>query len=189
MPLPIRDLCQSLTDFVERAVGIRPDFTPETLPLVDHYAKLTRESLSERPEVLDLAAQGLGAYFGEVVRRHLAGFWVVPSPNFHDWLVCGRAAFVAINPIGVGYEALVFGGESPGPSSQLRLASKDREFVELRLKSLPEVPEEEFFSLATRFDVLHIVYDAVLGKAESEGLGEASYELEDYGFSTAILED
>src|SRR5690606_31070723 len=94
-PDEVQELCNGLTDFVQAAISIRPDYTPETLPLVDHYAREVRSSLAERPQLLDLTAQALGAYFGEVVRRHLAAFWFVPSSNRQDWLVCGEAAFVA----------------------------------------------------------------------------------------------
>src|SRR5687768_15591225 len=34
VPPTLVELCGSLTDFVQAAVGIRPDYTPETLPLV-----------------------------------------------------------------------------------------------------------------------------------------------------------
>ncbi|HSC85647.1 MAG TPA: hypothetical protein VLC09_00170, partial [Polyangiaceae bacterium] len=126
VPQPVADLCRSLTDFVERTVGIRPDYTPETLPLVDHYLISARQAVADRPEVLDLTAQAVGAYFGEVVRRSLAGFWLLPGPNHHDWQVCGSAAFVAFNPIGVGYDALL-GAEHGGPNSQYKVAPEDRQ--------------------------------------------------------------
>lgn len=189
VPTPIVELCNSLTDFVERAVGIRPDYTPETLPLVDHYVRLTRESLAERPEVLDLAAQAIGAYFGEVVRRNLIGFWLVPTPNYHDWLLCGQAAFVAINPIGVGYESLLFGGEHHGPSSQLKLAEADRTPIAERLASLPEPTEDEYYSLSTRYDVLQIVYEAVHAQAESRGFGEEEFTPADYGAAPPVEDE
>jgi hypothetical protein len=180
VPQEVVQLCRSLTDYVEAAVQIRPDFTPETLPLVDHYAQTVGGALRERPEVLDLSAQAIGAYFGEVVRRHLAGFWLVPSRNWSDWLVCGEVAFVAINPIGVGYDAAVGSTQHHGPSSQLKLSSEDRDLVQARLEQLPEVPEREFFSLSTRFDVLEIVMEAVRAQAEARGYAEVTYDSRDY---------
>lgn len=180
VPAPLLELCQSLTDFVERAIGIRPDFTPETLPLVDHYVGLARKAVAERPEALDLTAQALGAYFGEVVRRSLVGFWRVPSPNFHDWQLCGRAAFVAFNPIGIGYDALAQGQEHAGPNSQVKLAPEDVRAVSERLALLPPVSEEEYYSLSTRHEVLEITYEAVRAMATQRGYDETYFDEDDY---------
>lgn len=180
VPTSVAELCQSLTDFVEAAVGIRPDFTPETLPLVDHYVADVRTNLAARPEVLDLAAQAVGAYFGEVARRHLVGFWHVPSPNHHDWLICGESAFFAINPIGVGYEVVTGRTDHDGPSPAIKLASEDREAVHAKLASLPPVPEAEYYSLSERLEVLETIVDVVLTLAQDRGYGETTYDARDY---------
>ncbi len=180
VPEPVVDLCRSLTDFVERAVGIRPDYTPETLPLVDHYLTQARQLVSERPEVFDLTAQAIGAYFGEVVRRSLAGFWLVPGANYHDWQVCGSAAFVAFNPIGVGYDAVMNGPTHGGPSSQYKVAPEDQQGVSDRLALLPPLPEDEYYLLSTRHEVLEIVYEAVRSHAMQRGYDETFYSVDDY---------
>jgi hypothetical protein len=169
-----------LVDFVERAVGIRPDFSPETLSIVDHYARETRKALGQRPEVEDLTGQALGAYFGEVVRRTEGAFWQVPTPNFHDWSLCGISAFVSINPIGVGYEALHGGLEHPGPSSQLKLAPEDRATVDDRLARLPVVEESEFFTLCTRLEVLQIVMEVVRAEQSRRGYEDMEFSADDY---------
>ena len=49
--------------------------------------------------------KGQGAYFGEVLRRQMRGFWRAPSASLHDFQVCSSVAFVAINPFGVAYDA------------------------------------------------------------------------------------
>lgn len=181
VPTQILDLAGSLTDFVERAVGIRPDFTPETLSIVDHYASLARAQMATRPEVSDLTAQGLGAYFGEVVRRSEGAFWQLPTANFHDWSLCGVSAFVAINPIGVGYDTLFASPEHNGPSSQVKLAPEDKTMVGERLGRLPEVRDNDYFTLCTRFEVFQIVMEAVRAAAETRGYVDMAYTAEDYG--------
>ena len=186
VPGPVVDLCQSLSDFVEAALGIRPDFTPETLPLVDHYVTEARMNLEGRPEVLDLVAQGVGAYFGEVVRRHLAGFWHVPSPNHHDWLLCGESAYFAINPIGVGYETVTGRPDHDGPSPAIKLANEDREAVHAKLANLPPVPESEYYSLSARLEVLETVVDVVLALSQDRGYGETTYDARDYLVNVGI---
>lgn len=180
VPEEIVQLCNSLVDYVEATVQIRPDYTPETLPLVDHYARTVGGALKQRPEVLDLPAQAIGAYFGEVLRRNLAGFWLLPSRNQSDWLLCGEIAFVAINPIGVGYDAAVGSQQHHGPSSQIKLAHEDREAVKTRLELLPEVRESDFFSLGTRYDVLEIVMDAIRTQQGARGYDEITYDGRDY---------
>jgi len=180
VPDSVVDLCSSLTDFVERAIGIRPDYTAETLPLVDHYIRESRPVVAARPEVTDLTAQAIGAYFGEVVRRSLVGFWRIPSPNYHDWQVCGSAAFVSFNPIGIGYDALTDGQTHEGPSSQFKVAPEDVRGVADRLALLPPLPEDEYFLLSTRHEVLEIVYEAVRSHAMQLGYDETFYSEEDY---------
>jgi hypothetical protein len=186
VPEPVVELCQSLSDFVEASLGIRPDFTPETLPLVDHYVAEARGNLEARPEILDLTAQAVGAYFGEVVRRHLAGFWHVPTPNHHDWLLCGESAYFAINPIGVGYESVTGRPDQEGPSSAIKLANEDREAVHAKLANLPPVPESEYYSLSARLEVLETVVDVVLGLAQERGYGETTYDSRDYLVNVGI---
>lgn len=181
VPAVIVDLSSNLVDFVERALGLRPDFTPETLSLVDFYAEHARVETRGRTELVDLAAQAIGAYFGEVVRRHEGAFWLIPSPNFHDWTLCGATAFVAINPIGVGYDALLGTTDHGGPSSQFKLAHEDRQAVSDRLAMLPAVREKDYFTLCTRHEVTQIVMDAVRGLAEGRGYSDMEYAAADYG--------
>ena len=189
VPEPIVDLSGSPVDFVERSVGIRPDFSMETLSIVDHYAAEARAEAKKRPELVDLTAQALGAYFGEVARRSLGAFWLVPGPNFHDWSLCGETAYVSINPIGVGYDALMGSTDHGGPSSRLRLAGEDRPDVLRRLENLPEVSETEYFTLCTRLEVLEIAMDCIRGLQSSRGYEEITYSAEDYGTGLRPLQD
>ncbi len=189
VPQPIVDLSGSLVDFVERTVKIRPDFTMETLSIVDHYAIEARKEVKNRPELTDLTAQALGAYFGEVARRNLGGFWILPSANFHDWILCGDTAYVSINPIGVGYDALFGSTEHSGPASALKVSTEDRTEVNRRLEQLPPVADDEFYSLCTRLEVLEIVMDCVRGQQSSRGYDEVTYTEEDYGAGLRPLRD
>ncbi len=187
VPQNIIDLSGSLVDFVERALGIRPDFSMETLSLVDHYALQARAEVAHRPEALDLTAQALGAYFGEVVRRNLGAFWVLPSPNYHDWALCGETAYISINPIGVGYDALLGSTDHSGPSSQLKLSGQDRDQLVSRLESLPALGDDEYFTLCTRLEVLEIAMDCIRGQASARGYDEITYSADDYGSGAGFL--
>jgi hypothetical protein len=165
---------------VRRAVGVELDFTPETLPVLDHYASTVKADIESRPELLTLTASALGAYFGEVVRNRIPGFWRLPSQNMHDWSVCSSVVFLSFNPIGVAYDALFRSNEHDGPRSMLRVAAEDREYLSRRLETLPPVPEDEYFLFSTRFEVIEVAAEALHARLEEEGYSETEYTEEDY---------
>jgi hypothetical protein len=179
-PAAIEELVLTCLDYVSRAVGVALDFTPETLPLLDHYATLARQQIDANPALAGIIAPAVGAYFGEVMRGKLDGFWRIPSQNPHDWAVCSRVTFLALNPLGVAYDAIYGGTEHGGPRSMLRVAPEDREYLDRRLSTLPRVPEDEYFSFSTRFEVLEVASEALAAKMEEEGYAGTVYTPEDY---------
>ena len=176
----IVELSAACRQYVGSAFGIELDFSPETLPLLDHYVKGARADVAGRPQLLPLMARVVGAYFGEVARRHLGLFWYLPSADAHTWQVCGRSAFLSISPIGVAYDALTASGDHSGPSSQLRLSPEERDFVQRRLDSLPEVSDEEYYLLSTRLEILEIAADALRAQMQAAGCGDVEFDLRDY---------
>lgn len=76
-PTVITDLAASCVQYVQRSIGFTLDFTPETLPVLDHYVELARTAATERKETTSLIAQAIGAYLGEVTRRQYGGYWRV----------------------------------------------------------------------------------------------------------------
>lgn len=180
VPPEVQDLANAGIEYVARSLGMMLDFTPESLAILDHYTGSVRAELEQKPALGALLAPALGAYFGEVVRARFQGFWRVPSPNQHDWSVCSHLVFIAINPIGVAYEALYANEDHPGPRSTLRVAPEDREYLERRLETLPPVPEHDYFSFTTRFEVLEVASEALSAKMEEEGYGGTRFGEEDY---------
>jgi hypothetical protein len=179
-PPAIEELTLTCLDYVSRALGVALDFSPETLPLLDHYATQARQQLTANPALAAIVAPALGAYFGEVVRGKLDGFWRMPSQNIHDWAVCSRVTFLALNPLGVAYDAVYGGTEHAGPRSMLRVAPEDREYLDRRLSTLPRVPEDEFFLFTTRFEVVEVASEALAAKMEEEGYAGTEYTSDDY---------
>jgi len=179
-PDTITDLVIACRDYVKRSFGTELDFTPETLPLLDHYLSEVREVLPQRPELAELTAHAAGAYFGEVLRRQMRGFWRLPSGNLHDYQVCSSVAFVSINPFGAAYDALYGGPDHGGPRSNLRLAPEDHGYIAARLATVPELPEDQFYLLSTRVEVVDIVVEALRGRLEEQGYSEIEYTHEDY---------
>ncbi|MBX3183895.1 MAG: hypothetical protein KIT72_07215 [Polyangiaceae bacterium] len=179
-PERIVELALAGARFVHGAVGLLPDQTSDTLPLVDHYLQLSRAAVQERPELVPLITRSVGAYFGEVLRARVDGFWILPSDDDQSWRLCSRAAFLSLSPIGAVYDALFDGAEHPGPSSELYLDPADRERVEERLAALPEVRGEDYLLLSTRFDVVEIALAALQDSAATDGLADVRFGPEDY---------
>jgi hypothetical protein len=188
-PDPVPEYCAACLEYVRRALGFELDFTAETLPVLDHYVSTVRDTMSERPEIAALVARATGAYFGEVVRTVIPGFWRIPSPNVHDWQLCSRVAFLWVNPVGIAYDALHGGSEHDGPRSILRCAPEDRGFLERRLETLPPVPEDQYFLFTTRLEVLEVANEALHARLEEQGYGETELTDEDYatGFGAPEL--
>jgi hypothetical protein len=179
-PEPINDLVRSCLEFVKRSLGTSLDFTPETLPLLDHYLSEVREELSAKPELAELTAHAAGAYFGEVLRRQFQAFWRMPSASLHDYQICSSVAFVAINPFGVAYDALYASTDHGGPRSNLRLSGEDLPYITARLATVPEVPEDQYYLLTTRMEVMEITVEALRARLEEQGYSELEYTAEDY---------
>ncbi len=179
-PEPIPEYASACLEYVRRALGFELDFTAETLPVLDHYVSTVRVALVERSEIPALVARAAGAYFGEVVRTVIPGFWRVPSPNVHDWQLCSRVAFLWVNPVGIAYDAIYGSSEHDGPRSMVRCAPEDRPFLERRLETLPPVPEDQFFLFTTRLEVLEVANEALHARLEEQGYGETELSDEDY---------
>jgi len=176
----VAELAEACRAYVERAVGIALDYGPDTLPLLDHYVELARRDVAERPELLPLMARVVGAYFGQVACRHLGLFWHVPSADVHTWRLYGRSAYLAVNPVGVAYEALQAGSQHEGPSSQLVVAPEERAPVDRRLLALPLVSDQEYYMLATRLEVLEIAVDALRAEMLQAGTADVEFDAGDY---------
>jgi hypothetical protein len=183
-PEPVAELVTASLDYVRRALGFELDFTSETLPILDHYVATVRDLRAERPELVPLVARATGAYFGEVVRAFIPGFWRVPSQNIHDWELCSRVCFLRFNPIGVAYDALYGEEEHDGPRSMLRCAPEDREFLERRLATLPPVPADQYHLLTTRFEVIEVAAEALRARLDEQGYEGTEFTEEDYAENT-----
>jgi hypothetical protein len=179
-PDPIPEYASACLEYVRRALGFELDFTAETLPVLDHYVSTVRETLTDRTEIPPLIARAAGAYFGEVVRTVIPGFWRVPSPNVHDWQLCSRVAFLWVNPVGIAYDAIYGSREHDGPRSLVRCAPEDRQFLERRLETLPPVPEDQYFLFTTRLEVLEVANEALHARLEEQGYAETELTDEDY---------
>jgi hypothetical protein len=180
-PEAVAELAIACVDYVERALGVTLDFTDETLPVLDHYLITARGDLAARPEVARVLARTVGAYFGEVLRHEFGGFWRIPlAENVHDWQWCSRAVFLALNPIGVAFDALYGGDGHDGPGSRLRVLAEDRGLVDARLAAMPPVPEAEYYRLTTRIEVIEVATIALRARMAETGYDGIEFDEGDY---------
>lgn len=180
VPERISELVSSCVRFVHAAVGAELDLTHETLPLLDHYVRLSREQLGVRPEAADLIAQTTGAYFGQLLALEYGGLWRAPSVDVHEWRVYFQPVFLALNPVGVAYEVLFASERHQGPSAAPTFARDELPLVEARLRALPEVDPEQYFTFSTRYDVLQVAIEALREAQHHAGVEGLDYEWEDY---------
>lgn len=186
-PAVIADAAENCIQHVERALGIRLDYQPETLPLLDHYLETSRPLVQGKPEVLALLAQTAGAYFGEVVRRRYPSWWRIEGDDPSEFRIEFENVFLAVNPVRIIVAALIYDALRALPSSpkesidssdtdlaQLILDEDERDAVIARLAELPPVSEQEYYAPSTRLEVIDIVVDALRGRRMADGEGEQS---------------
>jgi hypothetical protein len=96
--------------------------------------------------------------------------------------------FLWFNPIGSAYDAVFGGTEHDGPRSMLRVSPEEHEFLAQRLAALPPVPEDEFFSFSTRFEVLEVANEALYAKLIESGYEGTEFGPEDYEVGSRTLD-
>jgi hypothetical protein len=171
-PESVLELAAACVRFVAASVELEPDFTPETMPLVDHYLREARVAVRQRPETLSLIANAIGVYLGEVVRRTHPCWWNLDGDEPLDWRLEFRDVYLSFAPVQVIMAALVRPGTPPAekaaddviddaPEPGLQLAPEDRDAVYQRLEDLPPVSEDDYYAPSTRLEVVDIAVAAI----------------------------
>lgn len=177
-PAKIADLAASCVRFVKAKYRVAPDYSPDTLSLVDRYVTDAREDVAARPEALDVIQAAVGAYFGEVVRRTFGATWSAEGDPA-EWKLLLVHVYLSFNPVAIA-RAAVLEGDEEGWSAHFKTDPDEKDIVLRRLASLPPVPEEEYYLPTTRFDVLQMVHDALRAHMEKNGTGDVTFDPEDY---------
>jgi hypothetical protein len=177
-PPEVAELAAACVRFVSTRYGIRLDFMPETLSVLDQWVRDARAELKERPELVELVQSSAGAYLGEVVRRTFGANWLLEKEHA-GWRLGLSTVFCAFNPVGLVREALML-GEADGWHAHFELDPGEKEMIEARLSALPEVGEDEYYAPSTRFDVVNIVVDALRERMRGTGLGDVRFGVADY---------
>jgi len=184
-PMAVQELAAACVRFVATKYKVALDFTPDTLSLVDQYARDTREASAaediEQAEMrlaraMPIVEGAIGAYLGEVIRRAHGGIWDADGDP-STWRVLMTRVFLAFNPIAMAREALTLEHDD---GAHLVTDPAQREALEARLASLGQVDDTEYFAPTTRFDVIEIAVEALAAQARISGVADVKFTREDY---------
>ena len=189
-PEEINQLAGRCTTHVRNRTGVELDFQSETLSVLDFFIQdlLKEEGGGVLPEVGDhrrsemmhLFAPSIGAYFGEVVRGLFPCRWRIDSEDPMKWTIEFDYVPLRFSPVGAAAEALVeLDGRDLG--CDLTTMPSETEALIERLEAAPPVPEEEYFSLTTRLEVLQIAVDWLRARLDDDNPGRIKvYSKDDY---------
>ncbi len=160
-PHLVLELAASAFRMVKQTLKIDLDFTPDTLPLLDHHLQTARAEAEKSADLRELLATSAGGYFGEVVRRHLPfARWHVDEKDFASWRIEFGHVFLYFNPVGVAHEALR-GRDVEGWQAHLEVLPSDRSLLEQALSRMGEIDADDYYTLSVRFEVLSQVVAAL----------------------------
>jgi hypothetical protein len=186
-PDRVSELADACVRFVERAVGVKLDYTLETLPIVDHYLAQARENLASaaaKPEAGALVAHAAGVYFGEVVRRRHPSWWRLRGDDPGAWRVELEPVYLSFSPVELVTDALARQEEEDDEAkafARLELQEEDRAVVAARLANLPPVDEDTYHAPSTWLEVIDIAVDAIRARRLGEGEeADAALQPRDY---------
>lgn len=196
-PAVIAELAAACVKFVEAAVGVKLDYEPETLSILDHYLEEGRRAAKARPEAAALVANAAGAYFGEVVRRRYASWWRTEGSDPAFYRIELGPVYLSFSPVQLIADALLRDDEKDETGEKdakegeaeateagierFEVSDDDQAAVEERLAELPAVSEREFYAPSTRLEVIDITIDAIRSRRMGEGdSGDADLTPADY---------
>lgn len=158
-PAPIDDLALGCVRFVKDALSLELDFTPETLPILDHYARTGAGAGEAQAEVRDLLTPALGAYFGEVVRRSVPGVrWHVPADleDYGSYRLEFELIFLHFNPLGIAREVLEQ-DEVEESGAAFQVLDEAKAPLHEALEQSGAVSEDDYYSFTIRHETLELV--------------------------------
>jgi hypothetical protein len=155
----VMDLTVACVTSVKNATGLELDLTQDTLPILDHYAKLAQ---SPRDEVVSLLAPMCGAYFGELICRQLDdGVWHVDADKPSEWRLSFERSSLRFNPIGVALEVFL-GQDIPDWGAHLQTSVEDQLRVKKALEVYGDVRDRDFYTFSVRFEAIEQAYLGLL---------------------------
>ena len=169
IPPQIADWAETCLEFVKKTLSLELDYTPDTLPILDHYVRTKADRATDA--VRDLLTPPLGAYFGEVVRRSMQGVrWHAPADEYEGYRLEFDGVFLHFNPLGVAAEALAR-DDVEGFGANFQILDESRGAVEEALARNDAVTSEDYYSFTIRYETLELVV-SVLAALETQHAGQ-----------------
>jgi hypothetical protein len=185
VPPQIEELAKVCREFVKEALGFDLDYTPETLPLLDHYVRNKAKYPDE--EVRDLLTPPLGAYFGEVVRRSQPGVrWHAPEPDYSDYRIEFEGFFLHFNPLGVALEVMT-DEDAEGFGAHFQILDEAQPAIEQALATNDSVSEDDYYSFTVRYETLELVISILLGLESRHSAQPRRFSREVYRAASGVL--
>jgi hypothetical protein len=187
LPPEIRDWAEACRAFVKDALQLELDYTPETLPVLDHYVRIKAKPTSD--EVRELLTPPLGAYFGEVVRRSLdvdGVRWHVSGDDHAKYRLEFEAFFLHFNPLGVALEVLT-DDDAEGYGAHFQLLDDGRPAVEAALAESESVSTEDYYTFSMRYETLELVSSILLGLETQQQAAPRRFSREVYRAASGEL--
>ena len=163
VPPRVREYAEQVVTYVKKALGVALEYDSNTLPILDHYLRTVQETAgTSQVETLQLVIATGGAYFGEVVRRHLGGRWELNTEDIQWRMVLptglnfAPAGFVA---------AAIAQADLDDLDSELDAPPRMKPYVEQALQRMGEVSVEDYYSLCGRLDTLEHIHEVLVAVA------------------------
>lgn len=176
VPDAIRQHGLACIQYVQRATGVVLDFSPETLPVLDHYLSTARGATDD---VKHLVVPAAAAYFGEVVRQLYPARWHCPDGDIDAWRLEFERCFLHFSPTAFAREAIDARDAVEGGAGY-SVAADDIDVLRGALDIFGEVTPEDYYRLSTRIEVLGPLVDRLTASALARGEDTLSYTHELY---------
>lgn len=185
-PPRVQEYADQVVEYVRRAVGVTLEYNSDTLPLLDHYLRTVADSA---PATMKLVIVTAGAYFGEVVRRHLGGRWDLIGSKVDVEADADQAAnaigpeaeWRVVLPTGLNFSPLGFVAAAIAKNdvaeldNELDVPVRMREVVQETLSRMGEVPLDDYYSLCNRLDTVEHVHEVLVAYA-AQMLGKTAQD-------------
>lgn len=199
-------LVKGFREQLRRSLGVELDDSETSLAFVDHHLRTAADEDPfivrpgrDREPILLLVAAGAGAYYGELVRRKVGGFWIGDGEDPRRLRLLLAPQFLYFSPVDQAFEAIVARPLEPGdpesprgnpidsafhlqppPEDDPEGEQHDANWLMARLAELHPVPEDHFHSLTCRFETLELMLELLAAKHVSEGRGPSALGIDDY---------
>jgi len=167
VPPRVQEYADQVVTYVRNALKVTLEYNSDTLPVLDHYLKTVEGS---QPATLQLVVITAGAYFGEVVRRHVGGRWEL-SGEEKEWRVVLPTG-LNFAPAGI-VAAAIAQADLEDLDSEIDAPARMKTYVQAALSRMGEVTADDYYSLCGRLDTIEHLHEVLVAVA-AQMMGDAA---------------